>query len=108
MKINLTPEQWAAFRRDVADDPERSALQRCCGNISRLRDDILAIAETAGEVSVDQFKSLVESWGRCLRGHGFDDVRYPVWKTLRSLIEQAGLHWPTNPSLAGPEKEEKG
>ena len=33
-------------------------------------------------------------WLAHRKGHSFDDVRNPgTWKTLRGLIEQAGLPW---------------
>ena len=95
MKITLTPEQWAAFGRDDDrhHDPKRSALQSCCGNISALRDVILRLAEHDGEFVTTSRDQLAEKWEWCRNGHEFDEVKYPTWNTLKSLIEQAGLPW---------------
>lgn len=98
MRIDLTPEEWTAFSREISDDPKRSALQRCCGNISALRDEILAIKAAAGEVTPDRLARLAERWKWCRSSHDFDDEAYPVWKTLRKLIEQAGMTWPVRGS----------
>lgn len=93
MKIVLTAEQWAAFGRDVMDDPQRSALQACCGNISALRDVILRVRDREGELPEDLRRDLAQKWDWCRSGHEFNEVRYPVWLTLKSLIEQSGLPW---------------
>lgn len=91
MNIALTPEQWEAFGRDVADDPEKSVLQMCCGNISALRGVILQIQSMGGWCPPEIHRDLAEKWEWCRDSHAFDDGLYPTWKTLRSLIEQAGL-----------------
>ena len=93
MQIHLTREQWAAFGREDErhHDPKLSALQSCCANISALRDVILQLAEHDGEFVTTSLDDLAKKWEWCRAGHTFDDVTYPSWKTLRSLIEQAGL-----------------
>lgn len=95
MKIELTRDQWAAFGRedDRHHDPNRSALQSCCGNISALRDSILAIGANGGDVSPALRERLSQTWDWCRNGHEFNEARHPSWDTLKSVITQAGLPW---------------
>lgn len=87
-RIILTAEQWKAFSREKAHDDD-SALQACCANISDLRTVILRIAQVDGVLATTDLEDLKMHWDFC-KSH-FDGR--PVWKTLRSLIEQAGLEW---------------
>lgn len=91
-RIELTEEQWDGFSWERQHD-DNSALRACCADLSSLRREILGIRSTFGRVSDTQLDHLKCVWNRCRRGHGFDDAKYPQWKTLRSLIEQAGLEW---------------
>lgn len=93
MRINLTPEQWDSFSRERMDDDD-SGLQKCCANISALRDVITRIQRNNGDAYGALLEDLAEKWEWCRKGHSFDDQRYPQWGNLRSLIEQAKLHWP--------------
>ena len=79
------------------DDPRTSGLQKCCAVISGLRDTILAIEAAGGAPSPDLQDALASQFVVARQGHDFDDKRFSTWKTLRSLIEQAGRSWPTYP-----------
>jgi len=93
MRIVLTPEQWAAFDHDIAWDAKRSALQSCCGNISALREAVIRIGQNGGAVTPEQYARLSQTWDWARNSHAFDENKYPVWHTLKSVIEQAGLPW---------------
>lgn len=92
-KITLSPEQWASFdRKNPAH--ENGPLPPCCGNISALRDTVMSIAANDGVVTPEMARDLAQQWGWCVDGHSFDEVKFPNFTPLKSLIEQAGLAWP--------------
>ncbi len=82
IKIKLTDSEWM----DLIDGSRPDGLQKCCANISALRDCIISAARDGGEVhafAVNQFRMTL---GWVVAGHDLSSI-----PALVKLRDQVGL-----------------
>ena len=78
MTVSLTDHEWMSLI-----DGERGSLQKCCANISELRDEIILIARHGGAVSMYDARELVALYEQCAESHEMKEVL-----ALTKLINQ--------------------
>ena len=89
MKIVLSDNEWDQLCDrsfdEVTDEYRCTALPVCCGNVSALRDVIIALRKNAGELTLDIKKSLIQNFEFVKDSH---DITEWDWIVLNNLMEQ--------------------
>ena len=67
MQLELTDSEWMSLL-----DGEREGLQRCCANVSVLRDVLMNIVRGGGEVGTFDRFQLEQKFAWFIEGHNLD------------------------------------
>lgn len=86
-RVELTADEWMSLIDGTRDDPQ--SLQKCCANISDLRDHIIGIARDGGEL-LWKAKGLLRSYLACANGHDMGDIP-ALRKIVDACLAQEGM-----------------
>jgi hypothetical protein len=84
MKIELTDSEWMS----LIDGEREDGLQRCCANISALRDCLIGLARDGGRVNPFTIGRLQMTLGWVIDGHEIDNI--PALVKVRDQLDLAG------------------
>jgi hypothetical protein len=84
VRLDLTDAEWMSLIDGERDD----GLQRCCANISALRDCLIGAARSGGEVHTFEVDQLRMTLGWVLDGHDIDGI--PALVKVRRQLELQG------------------
>lgn len=80
VKVELTDTEWM----DLIDGERPDGLQRCCANISALRDWIISLARAGGQTNFITLKELRRTLGWVCADHEIDGI--PALVKLRTQV----------------------
>lgn len=81
MRIELTDSEWMS----LIDGEREDGLQRCCANISDLRDCLIGVARAGGEVHTFEVERLRMTLGWVLDGHDIGGI--PALVKVRNQLD---------------------
>lgn len=84
LTITLTDSEWMS----LIDGEREDGLQRCCANISELRDVLIGAARNGGVVHFFLVEHLQMTLGWVLDDHQIDDI--PALVKIREQLDLAG------------------
>lgn len=83
-RITLTDAEWMS----LIDGEREGGLQRCCANISELRDCLIGAARAGGDVNMFSVNRLQQTLGWVLDGHDIDGI--PALVKVREQLDLQG------------------
>jgi len=86
VQSTLTDSEWVSLI-----NKERGGLPECCGNISELRDRVIALAREGGLLPAWDSMMLLRAYRVARDGHDFTEEEHPaLLKLVREVAEASG------------------